>query len=152
MIYLMQHGEALSKDEDPERPLTDLGTQDADNLAALLHDAGVEIDDILDSGKLRARQTAEALARQLAPESGPEAMDGLGANDPVEPIVDQAAGWTRRVALVGHMPFVAHFAGALVNGDPERSPVSFVPGTMVALQYEANAWRIAWMIRPELLR
>lgn len=152
MIYVMQHGEALSKDEDPERPLTHHGTQDAENLAARLRDAGVEIDDILDSGKLRARQTAEVLARQLAPESGPETMDGLGATDPVEPVVDQVAGWTRRVALVGHMPFVARFAGALVNGDPERSPVSFVPGTMVALQYEEDAWRIAWMIRPELLR
>lgn len=152
MIYLMQHGEALSKDEDPERPLTDRGTKDAENLARMLHSAGVEIDDIVDSGKLRARQTAEALARALSPESGPQEMEGLGATDPVEPIAEQAAGWTRHVAIVGHMPFVARFVGTLVNGDAERSPVAFVPGTMVALQYEEDGWQIAWMLRPGLLR
>lgn len=152
MIYLMQHGEALSKDEDPERPLTDRGAQDARNVAGLLHNAGVEIDDVFDSGKLRARQTAEALARELAPERGPEEMDGLGATDPVEPIIDHVAGLTRQVVLVSHMPFVGRLVGALVNGNEEQGPVAFVPGTMVALEYQEGSWRIAWMIRPELLR
>ncbi len=151
MIYLMQHGEALSKEEDPDRPLTERGDREARKLARLLRVAGVKVDDIFDSGKLRARQTAEALAHELAPERGPETMAGIGASDAVADIVDNAALWTRNVVLVSHMPFVARFVGALVGRDEEPSPVAFVPGTMVALEYQDANWRIAWMIRPELL-
>lgn len=151
MMYLMQHGEALSKEADPDRPLTERGWREAQRLARLLRVAGVEVDDLFDSGKLRARQTAEALAYELAPERGPETMAGTGATDPVADIADKAVQWTRKVVLVSHMPFVARFVGALVSGNEEQSPVAFVPGTMVALSYQDDSWRIAWMIRPELL-
>lgn len=152
MLYLVQHGEAMSKEEDPERPLTARGEADIGRVGALLHRAGIEVDDVFDSGKERARQTAELLAWHLAPERGPETMDGLGATDPVEPIADQVAGWTRRVMLVGHLPFMGRLVSCLLELDEEHPPVDYAPGTVVALARGADRWQIEWMLRPELVR
>ena len=57
-LYLQQHGEAVSKDLDPERPLTGQGTEDVQRIARALKAAGVEITRAIHSGKLRAQQTA----------------------------------------------------------------------------------------------
>ena len=151
MLYLMQHGEAMSKEEDPERPLNERGIADVRALAQLLRTAGIEIDEVLHSGKLRARQTAEILADTLPPERGPEAMPGLGATDPVEPLSEQVSCWTRRVALVSHMPLVARLTGALVLDDASQAPVAFSAGTMAALAATKEGWQIRWMVRPELV-
>lgn len=152
MLYLVQHGEALSKEEDPERPLTEQGAAGVRGLGRLLRAADIEVDDVFDSGKLRARQTAEILVRELVPERGPEEMAGLGATDPVAPVAAEAASWTRRVMLVGHLPFVARLAATLVGADEERPPVAFTPGTIVALEAGEAGTRIGWMLRPELVR
>lgn len=151
MLYLMQHGAALSKEEDPERPLSEGGIADVQNLARLLRAAGIEFDDVFHSGKLRARQTAEILADTIPPERGPEELRGLGATDPAAPMAEEIAGWTRRVALVSHMPLVARLTGALVADDEEQAPAAFTAGTMVALGAGDRGWQIQWLLRPELL-
>ena len=53
-LYLVQHGEACAKDVDPERPLTDQGNADTDRLAAFLKQAGIQVERVIHSGKLRA--------------------------------------------------------------------------------------------------
>ena len=65
-LYLAQHGEACPKDIDPDRPLTDQGREDIERLAAFLARAGIEVERVIDSGKLRAAQTADLLAAAVA--------------------------------------------------------------------------------------
>jgi len=61
-LYLVQHGKAKSKDEDPDRPLTDQGRNDIKKVAVFLaENAGLKVTSIYHSGKTRARQTAEVL-------------------------------------------------------------------------------------------
>ena len=36
-LYLMQHGDALQKDVDPDRPLSPRGRRDIEKIAAFLH-------------------------------------------------------------------------------------------------------------------
>jgi phosphohistidine phosphatase len=55
-LYLVQHGDALPKDIDPDRPLSNVGHAEVGLLAELL--AGhMNISRVLHSGKTRARQT-----------------------------------------------------------------------------------------------
>ena len=61
-IYLVQHGASKSEAEDPERSLTDEGRQTVEKMADYLTSAGVSVDRIKHSDKLRARQTAGILA------------------------------------------------------------------------------------------
>ena len=61
-LYLARHGEARRKEQDPERPLTEAGSETARRVAALLRASGLSVGGIHHSTKLRARQTAEILA------------------------------------------------------------------------------------------
>lgn len=152
MIYLVQHGEAQSKEENPDRPLTEQGAQYAQDMGDFLARAGVRVTTVYHSGKLRARLTAEALAEYLAPRDAADEIEGVGPKDPTAPVRERLLGTEEHVMLVSHLPFIASLAAALVGGDEERPPVAFTPGTVVALEPDQeNGARIAWMVRPELL-
>ena len=58
-LYLMQHGKSKSKEEDPDRSLTDEGRSEVERVAAFLaRTAPSESIPIRHSGKTRARETA----------------------------------------------------------------------------------------------
>ncbi len=65
-LYLMQHGKARPKEEDPDRSLSDEGRAEVGRVAGFLAKTDVVRSlPILHSGKTRARQTAEGLARAV---------------------------------------------------------------------------------------
>jgi phosphohistidine phosphatase len=151
-LYLVQHGEALSKEADPDRPLSAAGRSEVERLAGFLDGRGVRVARVLHSGKTRARQTAEILAAALAPRAAVEASDGLAPNDPPAPFAARATAWNRDVLVAGHLPFMARLTSYLVIGDADRPTVAYRPGTVVRLERaEGEAWRIAWMLRPEVV-
>ena len=70
-LYLVQHGDALPEQVDPERPLSAEGRRDVEAVARLLASAGTRAVRVAHSGKLRAQQTAEVLAAAWhLPQSG----------------------------------------------------------------------------------
>ena len=75
-LYLMQHGQATTETEDPERPLTDAGRAAVQRAAQRARAAGVRISGCLHSGKLRAEQTA-LLVAEIGLEPSIEARPGL---------------------------------------------------------------------------
>lgn len=151
-LYVVQHAEAVSKAEDPERPLSEKGRLDAERLAAFLARAGIGVKRVWHSGKLRARQTAELLQWAVLPRGEVEERPGLGPEDPVGPLADEAAGWEDDILLVGHLPFVDRLVARLVTGDEAASVCAFVPGTAVCLDRNGEGtWRVVWMLPPEVL-
>ena len=151
-LYLVQHGDALAKDADPDRPLSERGRADIERLAGFLARRGVRAARVLHSGKTRTRQTAEPLALAMAPGTVSEARAGLDPNDATHALAAEAGGWSDDAVVVGHLPFVARLAARLVTGRDDASIVAFEPGAMVCLERaDDGAWAIAWMLRPELL-
>jgi len=71
-IYLTQHGEALAKDVDRERPLSEQGRADVQRLAEVLREKGVRVEQIWHSRKTRAEQTAALIADAILPHGRPE--------------------------------------------------------------------------------
>ena len=150
-LYLVQHGDAVPEQLDPERPLSAAGRREVEAVARLLASKGTSATRVAHSGKLRARQTAELLATALAPGMVPEIVTGLNPNDPVEPLARRISEWTFDVMLVGHLPFMGKLVARLVAGDERKPVAAFVPGTVVCLEPgEAGHWAITWMVRPEL--
>lgn len=143
-LYLVQHGEAKSKEEDPDRPLTDRGAVQVREVANRAAAAGmVKVDRIIHSDKTRARQTAEAWGEALG--MGVEEAEGLAPND------DQAI-WAGRlggadVMLVGHLPHLANLAQTLLGADGAELPVIFRNGELVVLERSASG-RWAVVISP----
>ena len=168
-LYLVQHGEAKSKAEDPQRPLTERGREDVARVAAFAAGAGLQVRQIRHSGKRRAEETASILAEYLSPAEGVVAIPGLAPKDDVYPIakalspslspsrpalskVEGLGGMKGgAVMLVGHLPFLDRLVSLLVTGDAERSIVRFQKGGIVCLMREDESWAVGWMVTPDLL-
>jgi len=150
-VYLVQHGDALPKEEDPDRPLSTTGRTEIEHLTALLQRSGVSAERGYHSGKTRARETAEILAEGMLLGSAPEARDGLGAKDPPEPIARELDEAEQDLLIVSHLPFLGHLASRLLTGRSEPVIVSYRPGTMACLERGQDGWSLQWMLRPELL-
>ena len=150
-IYLVQHGEALAEDRDPARPLSEAGRRDVAALARFLETSNLGIQCVIHSGKLRAQETAAILAPALAPVATIENQDGLAPKDSVTDFAGKVAGWRDNRLVVGHLPFMDRAVAYLLTGAEDPGVVAFRPGSMVCLEREDDTWRLAWMVRPELL-
>jgi phosphohistidine phosphatase len=150
-LYLAQHGLALSKEEDPERPLSETGRQQLESLARMLGAAHVRVQRVWHSGKPRALQTAACLARRMMPRGKIEQVAGLGPNDPVAEFIADADVWQEDTLVVGHLPFMSRLVSLLVLNDEQCELVSFLPGAVACLErIDHDRWVLAWMLRPEL--
>jgi phosphohistidine phosphatase len=147
-IYLVQHAEAKSEEEDPGRPLSDKGKEEADRVAKTLGTVGIRAAHIMHSGKLRAKQTAEIFSKHFGPSEVRE-MLGLAPND--NPLMAKTFLESARepVMLVGHMPHLSKLASLLITGNPEQETVQFSMGGAVCL-IKDEKWRVKWAITPEI--
>ncbi len=144
MILLVHHGDAVSPAVDPSRPLSGRGMGDVARLAEQAAARGVKPDVIWHSGKLRARQTAEAFWRACNPLAPFSAARGLLPDDPPIWMRDQLAGETRTVVLVGHMPHMPRLLRLLVTGDADAVTVNFPQHGCVALEADGELWKEMW--------
>jgi phosphohistidine phosphatase len=152
-LYLVQHGEACAKQVDPERPLTERGNADVDRLAAFLKQAGIRVERVIHSEKLRAVQTAEYLAQAIAPGVVPESSGIINPNDDPRAFDWQSDSWDHDTLVVGHLPFVAKLVSHLVVEDEDKPLTAWQPGSIVCLERaDHTGWKINWMLTPELFR
>jgi len=151
-LYLMQHGKSKSKEEDPDRSLTDKGRSEVERVAAFLARSGLsESIPIRHSGKIRARETAEALAGTLEAATVEE-TDGLAPLDDPALWAERLGETDKGVVLVGHLPHLARLTSLLLVSDPERGVVEFSNAGMVCLQRnEDGRWALLWSVVPALL-
>lgn len=152
-IYLVQHGAAMPKDEDPERPLTEGGREDIKKVASFLARSRVSVGRVIHSGKRRALETALLLADVLGPGNVAEEASGIAPNDSVDDFFQLVDGWTEDTMVVGHLPFMSRMVSRLTTGNEDEPVVHFMPGTVACLERGENGsgWTIAWVVRPELL-
>lgn len=152
-LYLVQHGEACAKELDPERPLTEQGGVDVDRMAVFLNQAGIQVERVIHSGKLRAEQTAARLAQAIAPCVELEISGLLNPNDNPAAFDWQSESWNRDTLIVGHLPFMAKLVSHLLIDDTSRLIAAYQPGSVVCLEHiEDSHWKLNWMVRPALLR
>jgi phosphohistidine phosphatase len=121
-LYLVHHGEAVVADLDARRPLSPAGVQAVEQLAEQAASRGVKPAVIWHSGKLRARQTAEAFWRSCNPLAEFVAVRGLQPGDIPQMLRDSVLGESRDVMAVGHMPHLARALSLLTTGADAAAP------------------------------
>ena len=150
-LFLVQHGEAMEKSENPDRPLTACGPGDVAAVGRLLKNGGVVVPRIEHSGKTRARETAELLSEAIGASGEIGERKDLSPNDPVDIVAKSLKKAETDVMLVGHMPFMSKLASLLVTNDEYADVVAFQKGGVVCLERNDDAtWRVAWMVVPEI--
>ena len=148
-LYLVQHGDALTKDVDPKRPLSPQGQADIMRLATWLVDDSVVVSRILHSGKMRARQTAELLAPVLKRGSEISPADGLGPNDPPDAFLRRLDPIDEDTLIASHLPFVARVVAQAVTGSPDQSLLEFRPGSLAVIERDSDgAWHLICFVCP----
>lgn len=124
-IYFLRHGDAEDRRAglaDPERRLTEEGIQEMRDVARGMTRLGLDLDRILTSPYLRARETAEIAAEALELQgrlreeprlrSGCEFPDLVAALEGVAP--------EERVLVVGHEPDFSTLISTLIGGGNVR--------------------------------
>src|SRR5687768_1678123 len=109
-LYLVHHGEAVGPDVDPSRPLSARGKQSVERAAAAAAARGAHPAVVWHSGKLRARQTAEAFWRACNALAEFAATRDLQPEDSPMWIRDRLRAEPRDVLIAGHFP---HLPGLL---------------------------------------
>ena len=147
-IYFAQHGLAVSKEEDPKRPLSAAGTEQTTRIAELLRISNIKISDIYHSGKLRAQQTAEIYAAVL---NIPSLLisDNLSPNDDVKRLAEKLK--FNHALYVGHLPHLEKLIAYLVTGQDTSTVITFVNSAIVCLEKNADVYTVQWYLTPELL-
>ena len=145
----MQHGQAKTEEEDPERPLTDHGVDDVTRVATHAVDTlGVRSPRVVHSGKTRARQTAEIWGGLLG--ARVEQADALAPDDDPTTWVERIVTATDDIVLVGHLPHLSRLAARLLTGDSDHPVVRFRPGGLVELEpADADSgWVVSLVLPP----
>ena len=117
-------------------------------LAQKAAERGAKPEIIWHSGKLRAKQTAEAYWRRCNPLATLCATRGLQPTDPTNWIVDAIAGETKPLLLAGHFPHLPRLLGRLVAGNDDASPADFPLNGIVALEQVDGKWIERWRMKP----
>ncbi len=123
LVYLCRHAQAAAGTPDERRPLSAEGEEQATRLGARLAALAQPPAVVLTSPLLRARQTAEVVARALGAELRVEPRLAPGAT--VEQIRALASEADEPFATVGHQPDCSEIARVLIGRDP-----GFAPGGM----------------------
>jgi phosphohistidine phosphatase len=151
-LYLVQHAEAMSKAEDPDRPLSSEGLQ---NIRKTAYYASEKLklrpSVIYHSGKTRAEQTAQILGKRLNPVEGVKQSDGLAPMDKPEIWVERLQNMTSDIMLVGHLPYMDRLTSLLICGDPAKEVIAFRNAAIVCLSGEKDSWSLTWILTPEMV-
>jgi phosphohistidine phosphatase len=163
-LYLMRHGIAVAQDDpsvshDGERPLTAKGIKRMRKAAKGVVRLGISFDCLLTSPLLRARQTAEIVARALGMEDRLEEISALAPESTVEHLTFGLTRYQDRehLLLVGHEPLLSSFAGYLLAGQrASKLDIELKKGSLCCIESEAFSAgapaQLHWLLTPKQLR
>ncbi|MBF0495076.1 MAG: phosphohistidine phosphatase SixA [Deltaproteobacteria bacterium] len=156
-LYLIRHGQALSKGIDPEEPLSSAGRDQIRICARMLTKVGVKLDAILTSPKKRAEESAIICAQETGFPEGE-----ITATELLKPMAEEkeAVAYLGRfvghpaVLVAGHLPSLARIAAHLLT---DRAELGLFTdnGTLAKIQvttFGTLGGRLQWYITPELVR
>lgn len=148
-LYLMQHGLAAAKEENPEQPLSREGVAQIKASATALKKMGITFEVIIASTKKRSKQTAALVAEVtnypysdiVKTELAKPMTKAKETIDFLQQFVDEGP-----VLIAGHLPSLCEVASALLtdgssvniafeNGGLCRIDVSSLPTSAAELRY-----------------
>ena len=140
-LCLVNHALALGPEVDPQRPLSTPGREHALALAGRVKARGFVPALIWHSGKLRARQTAEAFLTTCNPFAEFKMIRGVHPDDPPDILSDRLRAETRDVLVAGHIPHLTAWLDLALPGS-ERFPLH---GAVAVQSDDGGAtWRELW--------
>jgi phosphohistidine phosphatase len=158
-LYLVRHAIAAERGpdwlDDAKRPLTHKGIARMREIVDGLRELEAEIDVLLTSPLVRARQTAELVMQGLKPAPSLAVVTALEPGGPPAGVLAAIGqyGNAKGIALVGHEPGLGELAAHLI-GTP--MPLVFKKGGVCRIDLagaaEPGAGQLIWLATPAMLR
>ncbi|MDX8383080.1 MAG: phosphohistidine phosphatase SixA [Ghiorsea sp.] len=149
-IYLVQHGLAKGKEEDPLRPLSPQGLEDITRVSgflSLFEKPQPKI--VLHSDKLRAKQTADMFAQAW---HIPQIQESQALAPNADPMIwaSRLKEMSEDVLLIGHLPHLSKLASLLIQGNADVETVLFRNAGVLCLEKKESSCQVLWQIHPTL--
>jgi phosphohistidine phosphatase len=153
-LFLVQHGKAKRKEEDPDRPLNYIGVEETTKVAKYISELNdIQLKVIIHSGKTRARQTAEIFGKHLNISDNIEPGANMAPNDEPDIWVEKLENQNDNIMLVGHLPHLAKLTAKLLSGNENKPVVKFRNSGVVCLEKNEDlTWSLYWLLVPENIK
>lgn len=156
-IYILRHGEAEDINEckthsDFDRKLTEEGKEKTIKLSKLFNKLNEDIDLILTSPYIRAKETAEIFSGNFSEKPTLKTVDFLSSGTSSKDIVKGLISYYsyKKIILVGHAPDMEFFLGKLIGAEK----VKLKKGALakVALNNSIELYgELEWLITPRII-
>jgi phosphohistidine phosphatase SixA len=123
-LYLVRHAKAAPGDPDELRTLTEHGREQAREVGEQFARDGIRPDAVLSSPLLRARETAEAIAKATGASAETDKRLAPGAT--AESVRAAIAGRGETIVVVGHQPDCGQIAASISGGPEPKFPTAGV--------------------------
>jgi len=161
-LYIMRHAIAVDRgsagfSDDSKRPLTPEGKKKMREIAAGLTRLGLDVDWIVSSPLLRARETAEIVAEEQGSRLQVDFCDALSPGGSPEALITFLAKHStrKRVLVVGHEPDLSELAARLI-GAGRHANLAFKKGGCCLIEFDdfppKSPGQLVWWLTPKLLR
>jgi phosphohistidine phosphatase len=165
-LFILRHAIAVNPGEDglpaelpdAERPLTREGREKLVRAAEAMREVGLKFDAILTSPLLRARQTAQTVAKELKLKAKPVLTAHLAPDGSPKLLIEQLLETgvsAKNILLVGHEPYLSQFISLLISGST-TSAIELKKGGLAKLEVRhlgyARCASLAWLLTPKQLR
>ena len=141
--------------DDCQRPLTEKGRMKMEAVARGLHSLDVNLDMILSSPYLRARETADILADVFKMKARPALNENLTPIGDIQRLIGDITASTsvENLALVGHEPSLSALVSTLLAGTPDIL-VNMKKGGVCCLtldNFRKDRAMLEWLLTPSQL-
>ncbi len=160
-LYIVRHAIAVEREEpgyedDSQRPLTDTGRKKMKKIVKGLRRLEIELDLILASPYLRARDTADILASGFKMKKKVAFTDNLIPPGNFDQLIDEIVEKHNvdNLALVGHEPMLSSFISYLITGHTQAKITLKKGGVCLLsaddLRQERRA-ALQWLLTPAIM-
>jgi phosphohistidine phosphatase len=160
-LYIVRHAIAVPRgtpgyDDDSQRPLTDAGRKKMKKIVKGIHQLDLELDVILSSPYVRARDTAKIVAKEFKAEDKIAFSDNLIPPGNFEKLVSEIHEKydVNNLALIGHEPMLSSLISWLATGNTDMR-VTLKKGGIAYLStdnlYQDGRATLEWLLTPALM-
>jgi phosphohistidine phosphatase len=162
-LYILRHGIAVERGAsgfktDADRPLTPKGRRQLRQAADAMKNLDLRFDLIVSSPFVRARQTAEIVAKSLKLKKCLAFSDELTPDGDPKALVrelNELKPASENVLLVGHEPHLSRFIARLISGG-ENVEIDFKKGGLCKLGTDllrcGRCATLAWLLTPRQMK
>lgn len=157
-LYIIRHAEAIAQGEmgiteDAERPLTPRGIEQAHTLASALQKHGIQLDIILTSPLVRARQTAEQMIQAwTAPAPEVVVSNHLVPGGRRRKLAGELADLgLEHMAVVGHEPDLGRLTAWLIGS--KKAQIKIAKAGVALVRFDEHIDKrlgfLEWLASPK---